>query len=143
MVKDGLTNDDGTPALIDWDYSRNYLVPSWSLPCGYYAEQTFSLGNERYVGKQITTAANVYPYCTTDTQISSLARMTQEESDAIVVQLTELKAYLGEQFGLFMSGQKDIESEWDNFVAECYRLGAKEITEVYQNVYDRWNSSLQ
>jgi putative aldouronate transport system substrate-binding protein len=141
--KDGQKNEDGTPALIDWTYSRQYLVPGWSLPCGFYAEKAFSVGNERFVGKQITTAANVYPYCTTDTQISSLARMTQEETDAIATKLTELKAYLGEQFGLFMSGQKDVDAEWDNFVAECDRLGAKEITEVYQNVYDRWNAELQ
>jgi putative aldouronate transport system substrate-binding protein len=141
--KDGLKNEDGTPAIIDWTYSRQFLVPGWSLPCGFYSENAFSVGNERFVGKQITTAANVYPYCTTDTQISSLARMTQEETDAVATKLTELKAYLGEQFGLFMSGQKDIDAEWDNFVAECNRLGAKEITAVYQSVYDRWNATLQ
>lgn len=140
---DGLKNDDGTPAIIDWDYSRHYLVPGWSLPCGYYNEDAYSLGNERFVGKQVTTAANVYPYCTTDTQFSSLARMTSEESDAVATKLVELQAYLGEQFGLFMSGQKDVDAEWDNFIAECNRLGAKEITEVYQNVYDRWNSTVQ
>ena len=32
---------------------------------------------------------------------------------------------------------------WEAFIAECQRMGCDEITEIYQQVFDRWNAALQ
>lgn len=140
---DGQLNEDGT-SLINWDYSRAYLVPGWNLPVGVYIDTSFAAGTPMYIAKQKTNAVNEYPYCTTDTQFPPLARWTQEETDAASTKLADLTIYLQESWGQFMSGERELsDANWDAFIAECQRLGCDEITAIYQQVFDRWNLALQ
>lgn len=139
---DGQLNEDGS-SKITWDYSRAYLVPGWSLPCGVYIDESFAAGTPMFVAKQVTNAVNEYPYCTTDTQFPPLARWTQEETDAAATKLADLRIYLEESWGQFLSGERELTDEnWEAFIAECQRMGCDEVTEIYQQVYDRWLEAL-
>ena len=140
---DGQQNDDGT-SMITWDYSRAHLVPGWSLPCGVYVDNSYAAGSPMYVAKQVTNVVNEYPYCTTDTQFPPLARWSPEETEAAATKLADLTIYLEESWGQFMSGERPLDdANWEAFIAECQRMGCDEITEIHQQVYDRWYAALQ
>jgi len=104
---------------------------------------TFSQGDPRFVSKQLTNQTHQFPYLTTDTQFPPLARWLPEETDRASVMLLDLQEYLRESWGLFMSGQKELNDDnWNDFVATCKALGSDELTSIYQSVLNRWNASL-
>lgn len=42
----------------------------------------------------------------------------------------------------FISGSKDIDAEWDNFVTQLDQMGLQDCVEVYQAAYDRFNAAM-
>ena len=71
-----------------------------------------------------------------------VTEMTVEETEAVATILTDLQLYLRESYVAFITDERSIEDEWDAFIAECYRIGAQQVVDVYQNVYDRWNAAM-
>ena len=63
--------------------------------------------------------------------------LTVEETD----QVSDIKATLGtyviEMTSAFLTGNKDIDADWDAYIAELEKIGYEEILEVYQAAYDR------
>lgn len=49
---------------------------------------------------------------------------------------TDLNAYTDEMFALFVTGEADIESGWEEFVATVEAMGAPRLAEIAQNAYD-------
>jgi len=139
---DGSADESGD-TRINWDYSRAYLVPGWHLPTGVYIANEYAEGSPMYIAKQMTNVVQQYPFCTTDTQFPPLARWSEEETEAAATKLADLETYLKESWGLFMSGQIELnDSNWDAFVSQCYAMGAGEITTIYQQVLNRWSAAL-
>lgn len=133
---------DEPGVIMDWTYLYSHFTTNWNGYPGYRSFPAVQLGSRLYEEKQTTTAANMYPYCTTDTQFPPHGRFTVEETEAVATMRTDLELYLRESFVAFVTETRSIEDEWDAFVSECYRIGAAEITAVYQDVYDRWNAAL-
>ena len=65
-------------------------------------------------------------------------KFTIEESEKISVIATDLGLYCDDFFVGVVTGEYDLEKEWDNYVAECEKMKAKELTEVYQTAYNRY-----
>lgn len=62
---------------------------------------------------------------------------TTEEVNAVSEIETVLKSYVEECMASFVTGAKDIDAEWDSYLAELDKIGLDEYLEVVQNVYDR------
>ena len=62
---------------------------------------------------------------------------TSDESDAIAEIEVNLKNYVDESLAKFVTGAKDIDAEWDNYLAELEKIGLSTYLEVVQTVYDR------
>jgi len=62
---------------------------------------------------------------------------TSDESDAISEIESNLLSYVHESLAKFVTGAKDIDAEWDNYLAELDKIGLETYLEVVQNVYDR------
>lgn len=62
---------------------------------------------------------------------------TEDESNEIAEIESILKSYVDESMGLFMTGAKDIDAEWDNYLKEIDKIGLDKYLEVVQGVYDR------
>ena len=139
---DGQTTSSGD--LIDWMYSRNYILMGWSLPCGVYIDGSMQVGGApMFVAKQYTNIDYQYPYVSAETEFPRLARRTPEETESIATKEAELNEYLRQQWALFMSGQKDLnDANWDDFKANCYKLGVDDILEVRQSVAERWAKAM-
>ncbi len=60
-----------------------------------------------------------------------------EENDEISRLSTDMATVLDEYYVHFITGEKDIETEWDDYVKLVESLNLKELTELYQTAYDR------
>ncbi len=64
--------------------------------------------------------------------------LTAEESDTFSTEFNEISTYALESIASFVLGDKNLESDWDEYVAQLEAMGSKDITEIYQAAYDRY-----
>ena len=62
---------------------------------------------------------------------------TQEENDALAQYATDLEKYTTEQFARWVSGEGDVDAEWDAYKAQLEALHVKEYVAVEQGMVDR------
>lgn len=62
---------------------------------------------------------------------------TAEEAEAIQGPVTSIPAYVKQSLAEFITGAKDIDSDWDNYLAELKGLGLEEWIDNAQTAYDR------
>ncbi|MBR0463129.1 MAG: hypothetical protein IJJ23_01925 [Clostridia bacterium] len=62
---------------------------------------------------------------------------TQEENDALPQYATDLEKYTTEQFARWVSGEGDVDAEWDAYKAQLEALHVKEYVAVEQGMVDR------
>ena len=62
---------------------------------------------------------------------------TTEEGEAIFEIESILKSYVDESMAAFIAGNKNIDTEWDAYLAELNKIGLEKYLEVVQGVYDR------
>lgn len=65
--------------------------------------------------------------------------MTQEEIDAVAEIESSLRSYVLEAQANFVLGNKNVETDWDAYLAELEAMGLSYYVEVCQGVYDRMN----
>ena len=63
--------------------------------------------------------------------------LTSDETAEIKDVKATLTSYVKESLAAFVTGAKDIDAEWDAYLAELEKIGYKELLEVYQEAYDR------
>jgi len=63
--------------------------------------------------------------------------LSTEEIEATADIAATLKSYVDESINAFLSGDKDIDAEWDAYIAELEKIGYKTMLDVYQIAYDR------
>lgn len=69
--------------------------------------------------------------------VVSYLPLTVEESEQIADIKTTLSTYLPESIAAFLSGSRDIDNEWEAYLAELDQIGYQEVLETYQVAYDR------
>lgn len=95
--------------------------------------------------RQKSYVANVIPYQITEHIFPadiSLMRFTDDEQYVVDNKYMDISIYVEEMKAKFITGVADIESEWDEYVAQCEAMGLNEVLEVYQAAYDRWNEEV-
>lgn len=60
-----------------------------------------------------------------------------EEAEAILMYETDIEEYAKEMFALWVTGERDVEADWEEYIAELERLGVKEYIAANQAYYDR------
>ena len=73
-----------------------------------------------------------------DEVVSRLVLTTEENEEASDIQAS-LNTYFYEATCDFLVGERDIDSEWDAYLAELEKIGYQEVLEIYQTSYDRIN----
>lgn len=61
---------------------------------------------------------------------------TEELADANEIQTT-LSSYVRESIGAFLTGEWDIDTYWDTYLAELDKIGIDEVLALYQTAFDR------
>lgn len=66
--------------------------------------------------------------------------LTQDERDIYTDAWVDIDTYVTEMNAAFITGQKDIEAEWDNYIKALYDMGLQDVIDVYQAALDRFNA---
>ena len=64
---------------------------------------------------------------------------TEEENEIVAEPMATLKSYTAEARAQFITGDLDIEKDWDAYIAELYNNELEAVLEVMQAAYDRNN----
>ena len=102
---------------------------------------TTAVGNAR--ARQLGFTNDVIPYQITEGIFSASAlKFTEDEQMVLDNYLTEITTYAQEMSAAFITGTRDIENDWDEYVATFDKMSLGKVLEVYQAAYDRWNETL-
>ena len=80
----------------------------------------------------------LYPYGV-QVQETSLLILNQEEQDIYNDAWTDINNKVTEMTAAFITGQADLEKDWDTYINDLYDMGLQEVIDVYQSALDRYN----
>ena len=80
----------------------------------------------------------LYPYGV-QVQETSLLILNQEEQDTYNDCWTDINNKVTEMTAAFITGQADLEKDWDTYINDLYDMGLQEVIDVYQAALDRYN----
>ena len=101
---------------------------------------TATIGNSYY--RQQGFVTNVIPYMEADCFPISYLKFTEDEQYVLDNKLADIKSYVSEMQGKFVTGVADIDTDWDTYCKTLDQMGINDIIEVYQASYDRWCEAL-
>lgn len=61
---------------------------------------------------------------------------TDEENDRRVTLMTDIKMYIQQAYGQFVTGELDVDKDWDAYIKTLESIGMKELMEIEQAAYD-------
>ena len=59
------------------------------------------------------------------------------ENELIASYATDIVSYVKETFAQWVTGERDVDADWNNYLAHLETLGVKEYVAAYQAYYDR------
>lgn len=80
---------------------------------------------------------NCLPYAKAVVRDNALA-LTENENDIYLEKWPDISSYVSSTFAAFITGDKNIESEWDGFVADLQKMGLQEVLDCYDAAYARY-----
>lgn len=63
---------------------------------------------------------------------------TEEETTERATLYTDMYNYLKNSYAQFITGERDIDSDWDSHIAELNKMGLERLMEIEQAAYDRY-----
>ena len=139
---DWVKNDEaGTYEVLPhegFDSSSNWLNTQGSGTQLYH-------GNFLYIEQSGTglmrkgegTVENLLPYAEAPSFDISMLALTEDEVNTYNDYWTDINKYIGEETTKFITGERDIASEWDRYISDLYALGLEDVLDAYQSAYDR------
>lgn len=129
---------DGEPKPIydadgNWINSSEYGCGQISLPAIQTFEQLMNGKAQWYVDqvRDFEEKADFYTL-----PVPSVTA-TEEEQEIIDIYKSDVKTYFVEMRNKFITGDADIETEWENYVSTIKGIGIEELLTAYQSIYDR------
>ena len=66
--------------------------------------------------------------------------MTTEESETVATYSGDIDTYVTESLAKFITGDMDVDTDYDAFVSQLQSMGSDEVKAIYQDAYDRFIS---
>lgn len=120
----------GSPQNQCWvcegPYVRGYKIPAGMVWNGSPLDSEYMIAQvmPEYVGK------GPAEYC------ANLI-YTEDENDAIAEPLTTINSYVDECMALFVTGEMDLDADWDSYINELNNNDLANVIKVMQGAYDR------
>ena len=102
-------------------------------PETYNEDDPASGGNFR----SIMTVELYMPHYSEEYQSKPVYKFTSEENEEMSILSVSLENYIAKSRVEFITGNKDIDADWDNYVQGLYDIGLERVIEIEQAVYDR------
>ena len=112
-----INNSIGSIGLFEWMYSEDSNTGLEALGVG--------------------TLNNTWPYRVETFDINRLV-LTQEESDIYVENWTNISAHITQWTAAFITGDKNVEADWEEYVKGLESMDLQEVIDAYQAAYDRF-----
>ena len=138
---------------VDWEWIEEGV--SYKLaerPAGWEAKNGFS--GTPYIGKFHAmrynsdgtidmlpkgVLENCIPYATPVIRDDALS-LTDDEMDIYTEKWTDVQKYVSQMYTAFLTGDADINTEWDAYVENVNKMGLQEVLECYEAAYARYNT---
>ena len=65
--------------------------------------------------------------------------LTEDEHDVYTDAWTDINKYVMEFQAAVLTGEKNVETEWDTFIANLNEMGLQDVIDVYQAALERYN----
>ncbi len=129
VTGDGVQNQHmGNTGL--WRETNDLFIGSWSVADDFDIRSL--AGIEQLLIEQTWPYDGLEPEKTVPPIV-----FTDEENTALADIMVEVNNYAKQQRVLFITGEVDIETEWDTYISELDNLGINTMVEYYNTAYDR------
>ncbi|ONI45996.1 hypothetical protein AN641_02630 [Candidatus Epulonipiscioides gigas] len=143
MAKEGDLNSIGEPATYTRLTGNNDRDGRYwnQLGPGYSAEDFLIRYTVEGEGDAETTLHQITldyysPYLPDDDMLILPMAFNADESRELIDIETSLVAYFDATFAEFVTGKKDVDEYWDEYLAEMEKIGLSRYLEIYQNKYN-------
>lgn len=161
-TKDNPLNEEGTvynlslwlgEEGVDWKWIEEGVSYQLSeRPAGWEAKNGFS--GTPYIGKFHAmryeadgtidllpkgVLENCIPYAVPVIRDDALS-LTDDENDIYVEKWTDIQKYISQMYTAFITGDADINTEWDTYVANIDEMGLQEVLDCFEAALARYNS---
>lgn len=138
----------------DWQYDENgeveLLYPADGSPrditakgcgqiplCHFQTVEQLTAGMDKYVWYS-AQYERMRTECTWKSPtVKHISLFRDDENDLISYYNVDVKGVYGEYRAKFITGQLDIDKDWDTYLNEIKKMGIDELTRAWQMVYDR------
>lgn len=83
-------------------------------------------------------AENLLPYAEESPNLTSYT-MTTEDGDEYARIWNDIQAFIEEWYAQFISGERSVADDWDDYLAELDKIGLQTVTKILQKYYDAEN----
>ena len=136
---------------VDWEwveegksYKEAEKPEGWSAQNGFSGTPyigKFHAMRMDHTGKVDLLPQGVYnnclPYAKTVIRDEALA-LTEDENDIYVEKWMDISKYATQMFAAFVTGDKDIDAEWDTYVSNLEQMGLQDVLDCYDAAYARY-----
>lgn len=99
-----------------------------------------SLSNSGLQAKGLGTNENTLPYSAYWFDVTMMT-LNQDEQDTYADYWTEIDTYIAEKTAKYITGELDIEADWDTFLKDLENLHLQDVIDAYQSAYDRFSAT--
>ncbi len=141
------TLEDGEPVFTDLIMNNPNLVASFArlayINPGFPSLKSYDLYLSTYTMPAQMACYEIFASKIDDTlpragYPENYVNFTTEESESIAQYNSDINTYVNECTVKFITGDMDVEKEYDGFADTLEEMGANEIKAVYQAAYDRF-----
>lgn len=80
---------------------------------------------------------NCLPYAKSVVRAEALA-LTDDENDIYTEKWTDVSKYVSQMYTAFLTGDADVEAQWDTYVQNLYDMGLQDVLDCYDAAYARY-----
>lgn len=124
------------------DTFRVMNVPAEALPFAFTADQVETVVLAENMMRKIN---DFYPLNAAVMATNALpaATFTLEETADVAFYQADIVSYITKMLSAFITGQSDIDTEYEAFINQLKKMGVDEYLKLYQGLYDRFQAALK
>lgn len=129
------TVPDGFSSIAEWFTDHHFQ----GLPC-LFPDDNLEFKEEDYgvtaEGQRLKVDDAIADYLVAN--FPSGIPATAEETEELALYQTDLDTYIQDSVARWICGQQDIDATWDEYLAQCEKLGQQKVLAIKQAQYDRY-----
>lgn len=135
-------NSDGTIEFLPPPEGMSFfehifqITPSEAFPVVVLKETIDRIQLPAVQARKIDNHSKYKPYF--PEQVYPKIMMTEEQSERLSILSTDINGYVNRMVANWITGERNVESDWNDFVNQLEKMGLKEYISIYQAAYDNY-----